>query len=180
MKRLTVLSVIVLLLIANIWLAPATLAHGGGHWNRYGSIVNINVFDTTDSNADTVKAVTDSRVEWDNDTILRLPLVNSHTDVSAYDGSDPMNVKGLHQPISLDQYGHGTHSHVWYNERFNGETYATKRGVMCQEFGHAWGLDHSSDGCMGLVTNFVEQHNVDDIWNKYNRLNHAHPLAPEP
>jgi len=52
------------------------------------------------------------------------------------------------------------------------------RGVFCQEIGHAFGLDHSPDGCMGKgyfaglldnepISNAVTGHSDDDLNAKY-------------
>lgn len=182
MKRFVPVLAIVFLLVANFAIAPSTLAHGTGHWNRYGSSVTVYTHLWANGETENANAAEGARYEWSLDTILYLPTTQNHTDIEVWDIYSDTGPVGLHTPESVDATNHGTHSHVWFNEKYNHYNYDWTRAVYCQELGHAFGLDHSNDGCMGFgyVYNGVTsratgvlQHSIDDIYNKY-RNSHSH------
>lgn len=161
------------LLVANLMVAGVASAHdwGSWHWNRGGSSVTVQIYNTTSYRTEANAAVAD----WNNRTLLYLPQVGSHTDISLFDGNyGATGYGGLAEIISYSG-SHITHGHArlnyYYSYSSNG-----KRGVFCQEVGHLFGLTHSNDGgCMGYGYWYGDsgsfytlvQHNVDDIYNKY-------------
>ncbi len=173
MKTAFKLAAIVGLLCANLFVGSGALAHdwGSWHWNRGGSTVTIQIYNTTTYRAEANRAVAD----WNNRTLLSLPQVSSHTDISLFDGNyGATGYGGLAEIISYSG-SHITHGHArlnyYYSYSSNG-----KQGVLCQEVGHLFGLTHSNDGgCMGMGYWYntdpnhytIVQHNIDDIYNKY-------------
>lgn len=125
-----------------------------------------------------------ARDDWHNNTILSLPLRNSHTEISVYGGNwGDTGWRGL---ASVESVGFGwwtcwtwciiNHGHARYNDFFGGSTgtsaSSAARGTMCQEVGHLFGLTHSAGDCMGRGyfsswSNVVGPHSVSDINNKY-------------
>lgn len=120
--------------------------------------------------------------EWDSKTILSIPLVGSHTEVSVFDGY--YGNTGWAGLASIESYSgcNILHGHARVNRSYS-YTSNGYRGIFCQEIGHLFGLDHSNDGgCMGggywysIDTYYtVVSHNVTDISNKYAGV----PLAPK-
>lgn len=86
---------------------------------------------------------------------------------------------GKHIDYSIAKYNNQNNSPLCW-------TSTGRQGVLCQELGHAFGLTHSNNGCMGFgypfngVTNTdyrVRQHNIDDIYKK-NGVKHCHLNCP--
>lgn len=155
-------------------LAVPVFAHNWGCWKQPNRTVYVRNTATYSSQA--AAAIS----EWNADTILSLPVVNYHTEVSVYDGN--YGNTGWGGLASIESYsgcnilhGHATLNY-YYSYTSNG-----KRGVFCQEIGHLFGLDHSNDGgCMGggyyydINTYYtVVSHNINDISSKYSGV----PLA---
>ena len=175
MKRYAGLAAIALLLVANVFVAKQALAHqwGSWHWNRYGSSVTINAYNTASYRSEASSAIND----WSNNTILYVPQVGSHSDIHVFDGNyGATGYGGLAEIISYSG-NHITHGHARVNYYYSMDS-GYKRGVFCQEVGHLFGLDHSNTGsCMGLgywagngyTTN---AHDHSDIYNMYRNSHH--------
>ncbi|MFD1542807.1 hypothetical protein [Nonomuraea guangzhouensis] len=171
----TALAMAATIVLIPVLAAPQALAHqwDGWHWNRYGATVTINVLNTATYAAEANAALND----WDSNTILSLPRVGSHTDISMFDGNyGNTGWGGLAEIISYMSGNHITHGHARLNYYYS-YTSAMKQGIQCQEVGHLFGLDHSNNGCMGLgyynnVTTTVA-HNWSDISSMYRTSHHA-------
>ena len=98
-----------------------------------------------------------------------------HTDISVFDGN--FGATGWWGLASIESYDFDwwhlwcwckiTHAHSRFNSYYGG-TLADVQGVMCQEVGHTYGLDHSNTGdCMGKgyynSINVTGPHNWSDI-----------------
>ena len=175
MQRLIGPLAIGLLLTANLVMATAAFAHqwGSWHWNRYGSSVTIKAYNTAYYRTEASQAIND----WSNNTILSIPQVDEHTDISVFDGNyGDTGWYGLAEIINASG-DHITHGHARLN-RYYPNSSNGRRGTFCQEVGHLFGLGHSNDGgCMGLgyysgSTTTTVQHNWDDIYNMYRRSHH--------
>lgn len=173
MKTTLKLAAIALLVAANLALAGSAFAHqwGSWHWNRYGSTVTINIYNTATYRTEANSAIAD----WNNNTILSLPQVGSHTDISNFDGNYGNTGWGGIAEIIHYSGSHITHGHSRLNYYYS-YTSNQKRGVFCQEIGHLFGLTHSNDGCMGMgyYNNlyYTVQHNWTDIYNMYRYTHH--------
>lgn len=164
-RKIAVLGVAIVLV--GVLAAPA-LAHNWGCW-----VMN-NKTMTTRNTATYWSEANAALQEWENDTIITVPRVSSHTETSVYDGN--YGNTGWGGLASIESASGCTINHChsrlnyYYSYSSNG-----KRGIFCQEFGHCMGLDHSNDGgCMGggywydINTNYtVVSHNINDIYNKY-------------
>ncbi|MEU7839235.1 hypothetical protein [Nonomuraea sp. NPDC049129] len=154
---------------------PPAFAHqwGSWHWNRYGATVTIQIQDTATNFSQAEASIND----WDSHTLLSLPRVGSHTDISVFDGNyGNTGWGGLAEIINYTSGSHITHGHARLNYYYS-YTSAEKTGIFCQEVGHLFGLDHSNDGCMGMgyynnLTNTV-QHNWNDISAMYRTSHHT-------
>lgn len=175
MKRFAAPVAIALLLIANIFVGTQAYAHqwGSWHWNRFGSSVTINAYNTATYRTEASKAIND----WSNNTILYVPQIGSHTDIHVFDGNYGAN--GWAGLASLESVSgsHILHGHARLNYYYSMSS-GYKQGVQCQEVGHLFGLDHSNTGsCMGLgywagngyTTN---SHDWNDIYNMYRYTHH--------
>ncbi len=175
MKRFATPVAIALLVIANIFVGTEAYAHrwGSWHWNRYGSSVRINAYNTASYRSEASSAIND----WNNNTILYVPQVGAHDDIHVFDGNYGAN--GWAGLASIQNYSgsHITHGHARVNYYYSMSS-GYKRGVFCQEVGHLFGLDHSNTGsCMGLgywagngyTTN---SHDWNDIYNMYRYTHH--------
>ena len=124
--------------------------------------------------------------EWDTKTILAVPRVNYHTDISVFDGY--YGNTGWAGIASIESYSgcNILHGHARVNRSYS-YTSNGYRGIFCQEVGHLFGLDHSNDGgCMGggyfysINTYYtVVQHNINDIASKYSGTPLAAALPTE-
>ena len=173
MKRFVGPAVIAILVIANLILGSQAYAHqwGSWHWNRYGSSVTINTYNTATYRSEASAAIND----WSNNTILYVPQIGSHTDISVFDGNYGATGWGGLAEIINYSGSHITHAHARLNYYYSYSS-TGKQGVFCQEVGHSFGLTHSNDGCMGagyynnLYT--TVQHNWTDIYNMYRYSHH--------
>jgi hypothetical protein len=139
---------------------------GSWSWNRSGSTVTIQVYNYAANSGAANQALND----WDSHTILSLPRLNSHTDISVYD-ENAGNTGWIGLATIVNYSGNYiTHAHAEYNTYYS-ESYDQIVGTYCQEIGHTFGLDHSNDGCMGLGyynnLTYTVQHNWTDIYNMY-------------
>lgn len=156
---------------------PPAEAHNWGCWRQPNRTVYVR---NTASNWSQANAALN---EWDADTILSLPRVSYHTEVSVLDGNYGNTGWGGLASIESASGCNILHGHATLNTYY-GYSSNAKRGVFCQEVGHLFGLDHSNDGgCMGggyyysISTNYnVVSHNINDIANKYAGV----PLATTP
>jgi len=166
------LAVIVLgLCLVNI---QAIQAHNWGSWHWDKSTIKMFVYGS--HQAQSINAIAD----WDSHTDLSLPLKGSHTDVSVFGAN--AGAVGWGGLASIKNYEFDwwhkwcwcriTHAHAQLNTYY-GWSLASAQGVLCQEVGHTFGLDHSATGdCMakGYYTpnsNFTSPHNWSDINAKY-------------
>jgi len=148
--------------------SSAAVAHNWGCWIQPDRTVYVRNTATYSSQANA--AIN----EWNADTILSLPKVSYHTDISVYDGN--YGATGWGGLASIESYSGCTilHGHATLNYYYSYSSNG-KRGVFCQEIGHLFGLDHSNDGgCMGggywydINTYYnVVSHNINDIASKY-------------
>lgn len=174
MKRIAVPVAIALLVLANLFVGSRAFAHqwGSWHWNRYGSSVTIQAYNTATYRTEASNAIND----WSNNTILYVPQVGGHTDISVFDGNyGATGYGGLAEIISYTTGSHITHGHARLNYYYSYSS-TGKQGVFCQEVGHLFGLTHSNDGCMGMgyFNNiyYTVQHNWNDIYNMYRYTHH--------
>jgi hypothetical protein len=173
MRTALKLSAIAGLLAANLLAASLALGHNWGswHWNRYGSSVTIYIYNYATYRTEANRAIND----WSNNTILYLPQVNYHTDISNFDGNYGNTGWGGLAEIVNYSGSHITHGHSRLNY-FYSYSSTQKQGIFCQEVGHLFGLGHSNDGCMGMgyYNNlyYTVQHNWNDIYNKYRYTHH--------
>ena len=155
----------------------AANAHNWGCWRQPNRTVPAYVTASLSSQA--IAAVS----EWDTKTILAVPRVGSHTEISVFDGY--YGNTGWAGLASIESYSgcNILHGHARVNRSYS-YTSNGYRGIFCQEVGHLFGLDHSNDGgCMGggyfysINTYYtVVQHNINDIATKYSGV----PLMAEP
>jgi hypothetical protein len=170
---------IVVLIVANLFLAANTFAHQMWrdgkyyvHWNRSGTSVTFNLYNG--GLGSDIYDADKARADWHNNTILNLYWVDSTAprDITVYSYNSQDGRGGLYY-IWWDTKGHIYKGEAAYNLYYG----QNKQGVFCQEIGHNFGLEHSNDGCMGytywnsLIT--TVQHNWTDIYNWY-RYPHQH------
>lgn len=143
-------------------------AHNWGCWIQPNRTVPAYVTAALSSQANAAVS------EWDTKTILSVPRVGSHTEISVFDGY--YGNTGWAGLASIENYSgcNILHGHARVNRSYS-YTSNGYRGIFCQEVGHLFGLDHSNDGgCMGggyfysINTYYtVVQHNINDIATKY-------------
>ncbi len=170
-----VFSTFILLLTA----LNANLAFGhrwsSWHWDK--STIRVGIWScTADAGA--------ARSDWDSHTDLSLPTSSSHTDISVWCGN--FGDTGWWGLASIEDSSFDwwhcfwwcriEHGHARFNSFYGGSTgtgtASDRRGVLCQEIGHLFGLDHSNTGdCMGKGyynnVNVTGSHNWSDINSMY-------------
>lgn len=143
-------------------------AHNWGCWRQPNRTVPAYVTAALSSQANAAVS------EWDTKTILSVPRVGSHTEISVFDGYYGNTGWAGIASIESASGCNILHGHARVNRSYS-YTSNGYRGIFCQEVGHLFGLDHSNDGgCMGggyfysINTYYtVVQHNITDIYNKY-------------
>lgn len=180
---------VLVLLAANI-----AFAHEWGFWHQHKRTLGIAISAVNSTSAEAARA------DWDVEfNVMKLPRVTHHSDVSVIDGDfGDTGWGGLTEVITYFQHCHFinslgtcdqslpgiTHAHVRLNTLYAwpnlnaGTANDAARGVFCQEIGHALGLDHSADGCMGKgyfaglsanepISNVVTAHSDNDLNARY-------------
>lgn len=162
--------------------APQAQAHNWGCWIQPDRTVRS--YNTAFYSSQAAAAIN----EWSADTILNLPAMSSHTDISVFDGN--YGATGWAGLASIESRSGCTilHGHARVNRYYTG-SYTSNgiRGIFCQEVGHLFGLDHSNDGgCMGggyfysINTYYtVISHNITDIATKYANVPTLTATPPE-
>lgn len=160
----------VLLLLANVKIATA---HRWSSWHQPDRTVHVYNFATQHALAEV--ALND----WDSHTNIQLPRENHHTELSVFDGN--FGATGWWGLASIEETGFGwwdcwwwchiDHAHARFNSYYGGSA-ADIQGVLCQEIGHTFGLQHSNTGdCMGKGyynnINVTGPHNWADINSMY-------------
>ncbi len=178
MKKHLVILVSLVLLMAGLVALNYQLAHAHRwskwHWDK--KTIKVKMWNC---GADTEAA----RNDWDSHTDLSLPTSNSHTDISFWCGNwGDTGWWGLASIEDADWDWHCwwyckvDHGHARFNAFYGGSTGtgtgSDRRGVLCQEIGHLFGLDHSNTGdCMGKTyfnnINVSGSHNWSDINSMY-------------
>ncbi len=169
-RKLVLFGILIAITVA----AMPAMAHDWGCWRQPNRTVYI--YNTALNSSQANSAIN----EWDADTILSLPKLTSHTEVSVFDGNYGDTGWGGLASIESSSGCNILHGHATLNY-FYSYTSNGKRGVFCQEIGHLFGLQHSNDGgCMGGgyyydINTFynVVSHNISDISAKYSGV----PLA---
>ncbi len=166
--------------LAALFGATVVQAHNWGCWIQPDRTVK------TYNTAGLRSQATSALQEWDSKTILAVPLVSYHTDISVYDGY--YGNTGWAGLASIENYSGCKilHGHAKFNRSYS-STSNGYRGIFCQEVGHLFGLDHSNDGgCMGggywydINTHYnVVQHNISDISTKYAKVPTGAPAVDE-
>lgn len=122
-----------------------------------------------------------ARVDWDSHTDLSLPVKGSHTDISVWcDNFGDTGWKGLASLEDVDwdtwhcfwwckiKHGHAREN-TYYGQSGGASSESRRRGTLCQEIGHTFGLDHSNTGgCMAKSyytpwSNVTNAHNWADV-----------------
>ncbi|HET9252105.1 MAG TPA: FlgD immunoglobulin-like domain containing protein [Candidatus Eisenbacteria bacterium] len=160
-------------------LAASVEAHNWGCWRQPNRTVY--AYNTAVLNSQANAALS----EWDTKTVLAVPRVNYHTEISVFDGYYGNTGWAGLASIESASGCNILHGHARVNRSYS-YTSNGYRGIFCQEVGHLFGLDHSNDGgCMGggyyynINTYYtVVQHNINDIASKYSGVPLA-PAAPE-
>ncbi len=166
---ITLGALVVVLAAANVDLA---LSHKWSSWHWDKRNIRVAIWNcTADANA--------AKHDWDNGTDLSLPHRSSHTDISVWCGN--FGDTGWSGLASIEKSSFDfwhcfwscriEHGHARYNSFYGGSTgtgtNSDRRGILCQEIGHLFGLDHSNHGCMGKTyfnnSNVVTSHNRSDI-----------------
>jgi len=126
------------------------------HWDPAGNPKVIQVWDFAVHRAEAEAAIND----WDGHVAaLSFARVSSHPSygVSVFDGNFGATGWWGLASIESTSYGwwdcwwwcHIEHAHARFNTYYGGSS-ADIQGVLCQEFGHTLGFDHSNTGdCMG-------------------------------
>lgn len=166
------------LLALNLQIASA---HNWWYWHWHKSSIGVSISNYT-------TAAQSAIADWDNNSDVSLPIQSTHTDISVMGGD--YGATGWWGLASVETAGYDdpshcgntsdvcrfVHAHARYNSYYGGTTgggtNSDVRGVLCQEIGHALGLDHSSTGdCMGKGyynnINVVGSHNRQDINARY-------------
>jgi hypothetical protein len=144
----------------------------GYHWNKGG---NIYIYEQNFATyfADAEAARVD---KWNRIGILWNYRVDSHTDVSVYDGNwGATGWSGLASLEDMDWdwgcwcYNHIAHGHARYNAYYATSAWGRKY-IFCQEVFHTYGFDHDNyGGCMDYngTQNITVPHNVNDFYGRY-------------
>lgn len=176
-------GLVAVLLLANVNIA---LGHWWWDWHMHGRNHPVAIWNyNTEANA--------ARADWENSTVLSLPRVNRHTDISVWgDNFGDTKWAGLAsvESVGADWPWHCysailfpivgfckiTHGHARYNSFYWGNAGrgvgGDVQGVFCQEIGHLFGLDHAPGDCMGKGyfssnSNGVGGHSVQHINSRY-------------
>lgn len=165
------------LMVVNVQIA---LAHDWWQWHWHKNPLHLYVFGSHQPEA--VAAIAD----WDSHiTDMKLHTqFKGHTDISVYGAN--FGATGWWGLASIENYSFDwwhlwtysriEHAHATYNSYYGGTggtgTNSDIRGVLCQEIGHTFGLDHSNTGdCMGKgyfnSINVTGSHNWADMNAKY-------------
>lgn len=184
MKFKTVLwgVVVLTLLIVNglLFFGPQQVVEGHDWWKWRQWNRTVNTWIHSSNQAESRAA----RDDWHNNTVMNLPLRNSHTEISVYGGN--WGSTGWWGLASVESTGFGwwtcwtwciiNHGHARFNNWYGGSSGTGSgsdiRGVQCQEVGHLFGLDHHSGDCMGKGyfsswSNVVGGHSASDLNSKY-------------
>ena len=161
-------------LIGTMCLLGAMLAAGAAQAHNWGCWIQPNRTVYTWNTAALSSQASAALSEWDSKTVLALPRLSSHTDISVFDGFYGNTGWAGIASIESASGCNILHGHARVNRSYS---YSSNgyRGIFCQEVGHLFGLDHSNDGgCMGggyfydINTYYtVVQHNINDIASKY-------------
>ncbi|HET9328758.1 MAG TPA: FlgD immunoglobulin-like domain containing protein [Candidatus Eisenbacteria bacterium] len=154
--------------LATILGAAIAQAHNWSCWRQPNRTVPAYVTAALSSQANAAVS------EWDTRTILSVPRVNYHTEMSVFDGYYGNTGWAGIASIESASGCNILHGHARVNRSYS-YTSNGYRGIFCQEVGHLFGLDHSNDGgCMGggyfysINTYYtLVQHNINDIATKY-------------
>jgi hypothetical protein len=174
-----VTSVILGIFVVGLLVANYNVAFGHNWWKWHWDKSTINVWlqnCLTEAEA--------ARYDWDSHTQLSLPKKTSHTDISVWCGN--FGNTGWWGLASIEDSSYDfwhcfwwcriSHGHARFNTYYGGTTGSgtgsDRRGVLCQEIGHLFGLDHSNTGdCMGKGywngINVTGPHNWSDVNAKY-------------
>lgn len=171
LKTVALGMLVVGLLVANYDIA---FGHKWWKWHWDKSTIKVGIWNcATEANA--------AKVDWDSHTQLSLPGSSTHTDISVW--CDNFGNTGWWGLASIEDSSWDTwhcfwwcrisHGHARFNTYYGGSTGAgegsERRGVLCQEVGHLFGLDHSNTGgCMAKgyyspSSNITNAHNWADI-----------------
>ena len=155
--------------------AQVALGHDWGSWHWHKNPLHLFVFGSHQDEA--VRAIAD----WDShikDMKLHTNF-KGHTNISVF-GSN-WGDTGWGGLATIKDYSFGwwhrwtwsriEHAHATYNS-YDGGSSAHIQGILCQEIGHTFGLDHSDTGdCMGKSyfnnINTTGSHNWSDMNSKY-------------
>jgi len=137
--------------------SPASASHSWGsyHWARTSNPVTVALGDNVSSTWDSY--LREAQVDWNKSTVIESPVVAGSSNANcdgvagtiqvcngAYGSTGWLGIAS----ISITSGNHITQGTVQLNDSyFNTAQYNTpawRRMVMCQEVGHAYGLDHQN------------------------------------
>jgi hypothetical protein len=168
-------------LVAMLVVTNANVAFGHDWWLwcwHKGAVLHAWVYGS--HQAEALAALRD----WDINTDLDIHVTFDHTNISVWGANT--GATGWWGLASIEDYSFDwwhhwqwcriEHCHATYNSYYGGSTGTGSgsdvRGVLCQEIGHCFGLDHSDTGdCMGKSyynnINVTGPHNWSDINAKF-------------